>query len=201
MALPQAKRDLDGSITGIDPSECALLIVDELGDLSDSPLHDLLMPPTLQTATLARSAREHGIPVIFANDAHIKGIDRELPLWGEHGIKGTPDAQPSPELDLCESDYVIEKPRYSSFFQTRLQLLLDELGVSTLIICGFDTNICVQHTAADAFFIGYQIIIVSDATETFLIGDQSDGLEYMKRCYGAKIVTTDEVLRLFDKIS
>ncbi len=39
-------------------------------------------------------------------------------------------------------DFVIEKRRYSAFFQTGLRLLLDELGVDTLICCGMDTNIC-----------------------------------------------------------
>ena len=28
------------------------------------------------------AARENGVPVIFSNDAHLKGIDHELKLWG-----------------------------------------------------------------------------------------------------------------------
>ena len=77
-----------------------------------------------------------------------------------------------------------------------MRLLLDELGVDTLVLCGFDTNICVVHTSADAYFNGFDLIVVSEATGTFLIGDQAEGLEYMNRCYAAKIIDTEAVLGL-----
>ena len=180
----------------IDPRSTAIPVIDELGSLDGSPLEPVLKAPTLNTAKIARAARAKSIPVIFANDAHIKGLDRELELWGEHGIAGTPEAQTSPELEQQDGDFLIEKRRYSAFFQTGLRLLLDELGVRTLILCGFDTNICVVHTAADAYFNNFDLIVVSDATGTFLIGDQAEGLEYMNRCYAAKIIDTEAVLGL-----
>ncbi len=52
------------------------------------------------------------------------------------------------------------------------------------------------HTAADAYFNNFDLIVVSDATGTFLIGDQAEGLEYMNRCYAAKIIDTEAVLGL-----
>lgn len=180
----------------IDPHTCAVLIIDELGEVAGGPLEDKLLAPTLNTARIARAARSAGIPVIFANDAHLEGIDRELELWGNHNLAGDPQSAPSPELEQQPQDFVIEKRRYSAFFQTSLRLLLDELGVSTLILCGFDTNICVQHTAADAYFNNYQLVVVTDATETFLIGDQESGLDYMKRCYAAILANTDDVVAL-----
>ncbi len=184
------------SLADINPQQCAVLIIDELGDLTGSPLADKLMPPTLNTARIAEAVRAAHIPVIFANDAHLPGIDRELELWGDHNLAGDAQSSPSPELRQQPEDFVVEKRRYSAFFQTSLRLLLDELGVSTLILCGFDTNICVQHTAADAYFNNYQLVVVKDATETFLIGDQESGLDYMKRCYAAILADTDEVLAL-----
>ncbi len=180
----------------VDPRTCALLIIDETDDPSGGPLEDTLLAPTLNTARIARVAREHDVPVIFADDAHIEGLDRELELWGNHCLAGTAEAQPSPQLEQQPGDYVIEKRRYSAFFQTGLRLLLDELGVQTLVLCGFDTNICVAHTAADAYFNNYGIIVVGDATGTFLVGDQDEGLDYMKTCYAAKIISTDEACEL-----
>ncbi len=180
----------------LDLKTCALLVIDEVGDPAGDPLEDTLLAPTLNTARLARAARAHDVPVIFADDAHIKGLDRELLLWGDHCIAGTPEAQPSPQLDRQPGDYVVEKRRYSAFFQTGLRLLLDELGVRTLICCGVDTNICVRHTVADAYFNNYDIIVVGDATATFLVGDQAEGLDYMKTCYAAAIVSTDEAAAL-----
>ena len=157
-------------LSSIDRAKCALLVIDELGDPTGGPLEPVLLP----------------------------GIDRELALWGAHGIAGTPEAQTSPLLDPQPTDYVVEKRRYSGFFQTGLLLLLNELGVDTLICCGMDTNICVKHTVADAYFNNFNIIVVGDATATFLVGNQEEGLEYMKVCYAAKIIDTDEAIKLIE---
>ena len=185
-------------LTAIDRAKCALLVIDELGDPTGGPLEAVLLPSILQTAKLTTAARAAGMPVIFTSDAHIPGLDRELVLWGTHGIAGTPEAQTSPLLDPQPTDYVVEKRRYSGFFQTGLLLLLKELGVDTLICCGMDTNICVKHTVADAYFNNFNIIVVEDATATFLVGDQESGLDYMKTCYAAKIIDTDEAVRLIE---
>lgn len=191
-----AHHEANDTLEGVDSKTCAVLVIDELGDVAQSPLADKLLPPTLNTAHICKAARAAGVPVIFTNDAHIQGIDRELELWGAHNLAGAPESQPSPELQCQEGDFTIQKRRYSAFFQTSLRLLLDELEVSTLILCGFDTNICVMHTAADAYFNNYRIIVVKDATETFLVGDQQTGLEYMKKCYAATLVDTDDVVQL-----
>lgn len=175
-----------------DRATTALLVIDELGDVAGGPLEGVLLEPTLRTARLVEAAHEAGMPVIFANDAHIPGLDRELLLWGDHGIAGSPEAQVSPQIPVLPSDHIVQKRRYSAFFQTGLRLLLTELGVDTLILTGFDTNICVQHTAADAYFNNFNIVVVTDATGTFLVGTQAEGLAYMQRCYAAKLVTTDE---------
>ncbi len=190
-------RDLI-DLSAIDRAKCALLVIDELGDPTGTPLEPVLLPSILQTAKLTSAARAVGMPVIFTNDAHLPGIDRELELWGTHGIAGTPEAQTSPLLDPQPTDYVVEKRRYSGFFQTGLLLLLNELGVDTLICCGMDTNICVKHTVADAYFNNFNIIVVGDATATFLVGDQEEGLDYMRTCYAAKVIDTEEAVRLIE---
>ena len=187
-----------GAAFTIDPSTTALLVIDELGDPTAGPLSDVLLDPTLRTSELIDAAHAVGMPVIFANDAHLPGIDRELLLWGDHGIAGSPDAQISPQLDARSTDHIIQKRRYSAFFQTGLRLLLDELGIRTLILVGFDTNICVQHTAADAYFNNYDVAVVSDATATFLVGDQAQGLAYMQKCYAARVIDTAQALRLIE---
>ena len=183
----------------IEPAACALIVIDELGDPTGGPLESVLLPAIENTARLAKAARTAGVPVIYTNDAHIPGLDRELDLWGQHGIAGTPEAQTSPLLNPQPGDYTIEKRRYSAFFQTGLRLLLDELGVRTLICTGMDTNICVRHTIADAYFNNYNIVVAGDATATFLVGSQEEGLEYLKTCYAAAVVSTDEAIGLISK--
>lgn len=180
-------------LSDLEKSRCALLVIDILGDPEASPMKDALMPVVESAARLCAAARAAGVPVVFANDAHIPGLDRELDLWGMHGIAGTSEAQPAPQLECGEGDYVVEKRRYSGFFQTGLRLLLDELGVDTLICIGMDTNICVRHTVADAYFNNYRTVVADDATLTFLVGDQEEGLAYMETCYATKVASTDDV--------
>ena len=78
-------------------------------------------------------------------------------------------------------------------------LVIDELGVDTLICMGMDTNICVRHTLADAYFNNYNLIVAGDATATFLVGNQEEGLEYFKTCYAACVLSTDDVVALLEK--
>ncbi len=185
-------------LSEVDTRRCAVLVIDFLGDPETSPLKDVLLPVVGNAARICDAARRTGVPVIFSNDAHLPGLDRELELWGSHGLAGTPDAQPSPQLKCGAGDYVVDKRRYSGFFQTGLRLLLDELGVDTLLCVGMDTNICVRHTVADAYFNNYRIVVAGDATLTFLVGDQDEGLAYMETCYAAKIASTDEVVALLE---
>ncbi len=182
----------------LDVKKAALLVIDVLGDPTGGPLEGVLLKPTENAARLASAARKAGVPVIFANDAHILGLDHELALWGNHGIAGTPEAQTAPQLEQQEGDFLIEKRRYSAFFQTGLRLLLDELGVETLVCCGMDTNICVRHTVADAYFNNFNIVVAHDATATFLVGNQAEGLDYMRVCYAAAIVSTDEAVAFIE---
>ena len=101
------------------------------------------------------------------------------------------------ELKPDEKDHVLEKRCYSGFFETGLDLLLRDLKVDTVIITGLHTHICCRHTAADAFFRGYKIIIPRDGVEAFTAKDHEEGLEYLKNIYDAEIKTVDEIIKDF----
>ena len=178
----------------------AVLVVDMLAGSFTPPVFSEDLAACLAPAvTVVEAAREAGIPVIFLNDAHIPGVDRELDLWGSHALEGTPEAQIAPEMGPEPQDYVIGKRRYSGFYQTGLELLLDELGIDTVVVLGVDTNICVIHTVADAYFRNYSIVIPTDATATFLVSTQADGLERMKVCYGAELLSSAEVATMMKR--
>ena len=61
------------------------------------------------------------------------------------------------------------------------------------IAVGADTNICVLHTLADAYFNNYSSIVVTDATMTFLCGTQEGALEHCEKCYGSTLCTATEL--------
>jgi len=181
----------------IDRKHTALLIIDVLeGTDADSVYRPTLDEQTMNEncVKVTHAARSAGLPVIFCDDAHIPGVDRELELWGEHGIVGKTAPIAALEAGSGERDFIIPKRRYSGFFGTDLDLTLRELGVTHLVAIGADTNICVLHTLGDAYFLGYDSIVVEDATRTFLCGTQEGALEHFRKCYGSKIVSTAELV-------
>ncbi|MGN0189419.1 MAG: cysteine hydrolase family protein, partial [Candidatus Cryptobacteroides sp.] len=81
----------------------AVIVVDMLNDFVTGALGcDRAKAIVPATAQLLDAARKAGVPVIFSNDAHIAGIDRELKLWGDHAIAGTKGAEVIPELKLSD---------------------------------------------------------------------------------------------------
>lgn len=178
----------------IDTTTTALLVIDAI----EADGADTVYEPDAATATfrnnvarVVAACHAAGIPVIYSCDAHVRGLDHELDLWGEHGIAG--ETRIIPEIKREDGDIVITKRRYSGFFQTDLDLTLRELGASTVIAVGADTNICVLHTLADAFFLNYTSIVVTDATSTALCGTQEGALEHCRKCYGSTLCTTAEL--------
>ena len=178
----------------IDKNASALLVIDAIEAAGADAVYDPDAATAAYRGALARAVaacHAAGVPVIFCNDAHVRGIDRELALWGEHGIAG--ESRIFPEIEVGEGDLVVPKRRYSGFFQTDLDLTLRELGVKTVIAVGADTNICVLHTLADAYFNNYASVVVTDATMTFLCGTQEGALEHCEKCYGSQLVTVAEL--------
>ncbi len=177
----------------------AILVVDMLNDFVSGALKcergEQIVPAL---AHFLDEARNNKIPVIFCNDAHLKNIDHEFKIWAPHAIKGSKGAEVIPQLHLDENiDYVVPKRRYSGFFHTDLDLLLNELGISTVVMCGLHTHMCVRHTTADAFQLGYEIIVNKDGVNAFTKEDHENGLDFLKNVYGAKILSDSEIIDLF----
>ena len=176
----------------------AILVVDMLNDFVTGALacdRGKAIVPAM--AQLLDAARERGVPVIFCNDAHIAGVDRELALWGDHARAGTKGAEVIPELNVSSKDFIVPKRRYSGFFQTDLDILLRELGVQSVVMTGLHTHMCVRHTSADAYCLGYEVVVAKEATDAFTEEDYTSGLAYLKTCYGADAYTNEELIAMF----
>ena len=100
-------------------------------------------------------------------------------------------------MKVSEKDFIVPKRRYSGFFQTDLDILLTELGVKTVIMTGLHTHMCVRHTSADAFCLGYDVVAAKEATDSFTEEDYKAGLAYLKTCYGADAYTNKELIEMF----
>lgn len=140
-------------------------------------------------------ARSKGIPIIYTVDSHYPGIDHELKLWGPHAIRGSKEANIVKELAPSNKDFIIQKRRYDAFMFTDLDMLLRELEVTSVILTGIHTHICVQNTALGAFYRGYRVIVspecVAAATEEW----HKRGLEYIKEFTGAEIISLDQLIK------
>ncbi len=172
----------------------AILVIDMIyefvkGRLRSSEVDNII--PNIKRIIDHAHARK--IPVIHVIDAHLP-CDVEFKIWGSHAVKGTKDVEIIEELKPLPEDYVLEKRWYSGFRDTGLDVLLRDLKVDTLIITGIHTHICVLHTVADAFYYRYNIIVIKDAVTAFSKEDHEYALKYMEKIYGAKLLTTDEVL-------
>lgn len=180
----------------------AVIIIDMLndfvtGDLRCERANHII--PNLKK--LVEVARKNKIPVIYSNDAHYPQDFEVVEKWGKHAIKGTKGAEIIPELKPTEKDYIVEKRTYSGFYETGLDSLLRSLyhgeGVKIVVLGGLHTNLCVRHTAADAFFRGYKIIIAKDGVEAFTQEDHEQGLKYLEYAYNAKVITVSEIVKEF----
>ncbi|MGA7043966.1 MAG: isochorismatase family cysteine hydrolase, partial [Nitrososphaeraceae archaeon] len=79
-------------------------------------------------------------------------------------IRGTWDGVTIDELKPKENDPVVIKRRDSAFQDTELRVWLQSLGINLLVFTGIDTSICVETSLRDGFNIGYDVMIISDAT-------------------------------------
>ena len=70
-------------------------------------------------------------------------------------------------------DYYIRKYVYSGFWDTRLDSLLRNLGIRTLVCAGFAADICLLGTMIDALYRNYRIVLLRDATQAVEIPDST----------------------------
>ena len=143
------------------------------------------------------AGRERGVTIVFIKDNFLPEevpIDKHFKIFGPHCIIGTPDAEIVDELDPKPGDFQIQKKHYSAFNSTRLDAVLRELDVKRLFFTGAWTEACVQHTVIDAFYLNYDISVISDAVSSPHRDAHDYALNYMRQYHRAKIITSDQAL-------
>lgn len=83
--------------------------------------------------------------------------------WGRFVTKGSWDEETCQELVVHPEDMVVRKQRYSGFAGTKLDILLKSYRIKYCIYTGVATNVCVESTLRDGYFLDYWPILVSDA--------------------------------------
>lgn len=116
---------------------------------------------------------------------------------------GIPALAGRPENQIIDtihhpSDLIIVKGRDSGFFNNNLDETLQQLGVKTVIVTGLQTHVCVQTTAADAFFRGYNVWIPDDCVFAPSAEDTERALAWLAD-YCATVAPSAEILSLLEK--
>lgn len=168
----------------LSPDRAALLVVDMQngfchpeGGLAQSGQDNLPQQSIVPIVkTLVCLARKVGFRVAWSKQIHFpdhRGREgRQLPSHLRKKPKaGTPICERgSWDVDFVEElqavvdsdDEIIVKHKMSCFYQTRLEEVLRLWGVSTLIVVGVSTYVCVESTIRDAYYRDFDIIVVED---------------------------------------
>jgi len=145
-----------------DPARSALLVVD---------MQEYFRPVALSVADnishVLAACRSRSVPVFYTRHGH-KDITADGGMiyewWGQSVTYGADEWRIMPEVAPKHGDTVLDKRRYSAFRGTGLDGMLQELGITELIVTGVLTNCCCENTAREAFDLDYRVFFASDAT-------------------------------------
>jgi nicotinamidase-related amidase len=169
-------------------------IIDRLPGGAGRALAARITPPFCAFLDTIRSLGHVVIHLQLINDPDDPQVRRrfrntdQIPV-----IRGTEGTQLIREF-VHPSDVILEKSRDSGFYETGLDEKLQELGVKTVMVTGLQTQICVQTTAADAFFRGYKVWIPEECVFSIKEEDKVRSLEWMKG-YCAVVCPAAEILQ------
>jgi nicotinamidase/pyrazinamidase len=144
---------------------------------------------------MVEEALAEGTPVVFTKDSHVEN-DLEFKMFPPHCIVGTEEHDLVEELRSFEPDAaaVIQKRRYSAFFDTELEKVLEQLQPDEVHIIGFCTDICVLHTTSDLRNRDYDVVVRRDGCETFSVPGHDNqeinrwALGHIEKILGARVV-------------
>lgn len=167
-----SSRSPDTARAAPDQEPLALIVIDaqvdflgmcEAGSVDTCSADDALQG----IVRLVQAARAAGHHVIFTQEVHRpelvdfgRELDGDEPV---HCLEGAPGTELVGRLQPAAAEWTITKRRYSAFFATDLDLLLRGLGVRTIVVCGYLTDVCVHYTCVDAHQHDYRVRLVRDA--------------------------------------
>lgn len=154
-------------------------------------------------AVLADAARKAGMPVVWIRSiydfkyllpAHIakRGGREGLCMEGSWGADFF-------RLRPAPADLVVDKHTFSGFHGTDLHAQLQSRGVRTLVIAGVATNVCVDSTLREGFFLGYHIVLAEDCVASSNQAGHEGTLSTVRVNFGAVLPSTELQARLSAK--
>ncbi|AUT97564.1 cysteine hydrolase [Citrobacter freundii] len=146
-----------------------------------------------------RNQNQAVIHLQLINDPDDPAVQRRY----KNRAAGIPALAGRPENQIIDSifhpsDLIVVKGRDSGFFNNNLDETLQNLAIKTVIVTGLQTHVCVQTTAADAFFRGYNVWVPEDCVFAPSTDDTTRALEWLAS-YCATVAPSTEILSLLAK--
>ena len=153
-------------VTTLDARTALVLIDLQKGITSYQTAHPV--EPVLANATkLVEAFRARELPVVRVRVAFSPdGADALRPRTDappSSAKRGADFSDLDPRVPLRDDDLVITKRQWGAFYGTELDLQLRRRNITGIVLCGIATSIGVESTARQAYELGYQLAIASDA--------------------------------------
>lgn len=155
------------------------------------------------SARILKACRDRGIEVIHVhleaptdNPLHTAKVNRKV------GLIVHPASEDSASIEKVRplpNELIINKTNGGAFSGTNLDFILRNMDIDSLILVGFLTDECVAATAYHASDLGYDVILVRDATATHR-NDAHEALIWSLDDMCLKVYSTEDVLRKLEKI-
>lgn len=208
------RAELFGRVLRLEPGRTALVVVDMQRGFLD-PGEALEVPPAREIVPRVRSLldafRGRRLPVVFSEFVYSQRVPLLVgELHPEHKpaapgatigfgrpssncLEGHPSAATVPDLAPRPEELVVRKHWYDAFNGTPLDGALRSRGVTSLVVTGTLTDICVLATVVGAFNREYRITVVEDAVATLWPEIQRATLDVVGRAYG-RVVCSRQVI-------
>lgn len=196
----------------MEPNNTAIVILDPQNDLTSSS--GKLFPATQGVLEkfnvinninqLTGKFRDSGATVIYSPIVFSEGYPEAgknpygvmaSVIQSTAMIKGTNGAEISPQFQRKPEDIVIERNAIIAFEGTDLGRILKEKGITTIVLCGLLSDICIEGTMRTAYSKGFEVFTLSDATATLSLEKQGITTEHSYPLF-SKVINTQEALSL-----
>ncbi len=100
-------------------------------------------------------ARNKNIPILFVQHTESEGLVEDSDAW-----------QLDRRLHKEKNDFVFSKHHSDAFWDTPLMSYCDQHSIDELILCGVQSDYCIDTSVRSAHRLGYKVQLISDGHST-----------------------------------
>lgn len=196
----------------VNPRHTALVLIDVQNDFCAEggfshrtygrmPAMAAVMP---RLKAFLSQVRQAGVPVIFVQLVRDERTNSGpfMEVMARNGQKefachrGAWGAELVDGIRPRKGEWTVEKNEKSAFMGTNFEVVLKNLGVRTIVLCGGATNICLGTTAYDGFMLGYYVVVLRDLSRGSTDYLHRAALANIDRSFG-QVVSSRDVLKIW----